>query len=493
MRNILRSLILVVLATPVGVSMAAATQLHDARLWETPKKTRVVFDLSADTNPDIFMVDKPLRLVVDLPHTQAIQHIAGDADQSHIIKEIRTGIHQGTGLRVVLDLSQMVTAKSFMLEPDGQHAYRLVLDLYRGQPEPATRMAKASTPSDELSAGDDSTTTAEKTAAALAQASNSAADAADQRTSSAPGDRPPDSIARNANAPARDIVIAIDAGHGGKDPGAHGPHGTLEKNVTLAIARRLKQMVDDQPHMHGVLTRKSDVYVGLRERMEIARRDKADFFVSIHCDASPGGGSASGASVYALSPHGATSEHARWLARRENAADLVGGASLKDKNSSLASFMLDLSQSTSIEASLDAGHRVLAQLDGLGSLHKSRVQQAGFMVLKSPDIPSILVETNFISNASEERKLASSRYQNALAGALLRGIKGYFSSYRPATYIAAEQQHQVRRGETLSGIAQSYGVSVAALRQYNDLNTNQIMVGRTLRIPPPNQQLAGLG
>ncbi|MDA3921403.1 MAG: N-acetylmuramoyl-L-alanine amidase [Salinisphaera sp.] len=479
MRNLLRGLCLAVMLMNVGAVWAAASTLHDARLWDSGEKTRIVFDLSADTNPDIFLVDNPLRLVVDLPHTRAVSSLDVDADHGGLVKQVRTGIHRGTGLRVVLDLSQMVAAKSFMLAPDGQHAYRLVVDLYRGQPDPQTHSASNEPSDGELAPGDDGATTADKTAAAMAQTSNAGA-----ASSAAPARR---------SGPGHDIVVAIDAGHGGRDPGAHGPHGTLEKNVTLAIARRLKQMVDDQPHMRGVLTRSTDRYVGLRERMVIARRNKADFFISIHCDASPDGRAAQGASVYALSPHGATSEHARWLATRENAADMVSGGSIKDKNSSLASFMLDLSQSTSVEASLDAGHRVLEQLDDLGSLHKTHVQQAGFVVLKSPDIPSILVETNFISNPHEEHKLASSRYQNRLASAMLRGIKGYFASYRPATYIAADQQHEIKRGETLSGIALKYGVSVAALRQYNQLKSSQIQIGHTLRIPPPGaQQLAGL-
>lgn len=485
MHNILRGLILIIMLAIAGSAMAAATRLHDARMWESSDKTRVVFDLSSDTQPEIFMVDDPLRLVVDLPHTKTAEKIAGAASQSQLIKEIRTGIHQGNGLRVVLDLKQMVSPKSFMLEPKGKHAYRLVVDLYPRQDTPTTQIAANAQHDGNRQGADPGDDSAGQTATDGAQASDDKTHRSDADT------KPPSTIARQK--PDQDIVLAIDAGHGGRDPGAHGPHGALEKNVTLAIARRLKRMVDDQPHMHGVLTRKDDHYVGLRERMEIARRDKADFFVSIHTDATPSGGHAQGASVYALSPHGATSEHARWLARRENAADLVGGASLKDKNSSLASFMLDLSQGTSIDASLDAGKRVLAQLENVGSLHKSSVQQAGFMVLKSPDIPSILVETNFISNATQERKLVNSRYQNELAGSMLRGIKGYFAGYRPATSIAAEQQHRVRRGETLSGIAQTYGVSVAALRRYNDLNNNRISVGLTLQIPAPNQRLADRG
>ncbi|AWN16919.1 N-acetylmuramoyl-L-alanine amidase [Salinisphaera sp. LB1] len=479
---------LLVLALPAAAQVA---QLRDARMSATSNKTRVVFDLSADTAPNIFMVDHPLRLVIDLPHTRSTGSVAGQARGSGLIDEIRTGVHKGTGVRVVLDLSARVQARSFMLSPSNGRRYRLVLDLYPSNGTPASLLADGNgdgaAASGELAAGDDSQTTADKSAAAMAQASSSArADSNAGQAASGDGSR-----ALPEGARARDIVVAIDPGHGGKDPGAHGPDGLLEKNVTLAIARRLKRMVDDQPHMRAVLTRRGDYYVGLRQRMVIARRDKADFFISIHCDASPAGGGATGASVYALSPHGATSEHARWLARRENSADMVGGVSLKDKNSSLASFVLDLSQSQSIEASMDAGQRVLAQLDDLGSLHKSRVQQAGFMVLKSPDIPSILVETNFISNRATEHRLARAGYQNGLAAAMLRGIKGYFASYRPSTYIAADQQHRVKRGDTLSQIAQTYGVSVPALRRYNDMNSNRLQAGQTLKIPPPQaQQLA---
>ena len=264
--------------------------------------------------------------------------------------------------------------------------------------------------------------------------------------------------------------------------------------MTLAIARRLKAMIDEQRHMRAVLTRKTDRYVGLRERMVIARKDKADFFVSIHCDASPAGASATGASVYALSGHGATSEHARWLARRENAADLVGGISLKDKNSSLASFVLDLSQSASIEASMDAASRVLSELDQLGDLHKHQVQQAGFMVLKSPDIPSILVETNFISNPAAEQKLATERYQTQLAEAMLLGIKGYFARYRPATFVTDAQTYRVKPGDTLSEIAARFGTTTKHLKQRNELSGTELRVGQRLTIQAVTaQQLASRG
>lgn len=471
---------------------AQTARLQDARMSVTPKKTRIVFDLTADTQPDIFMVDHPLRLVVDLPQTRNLGHVAGTASGNGLVKDLRTGVHEGDGVRVVLDLVDKIKAKSFMLSPADGHRYRLVLDLYPKNGKSPTRLANTDGHADhETSSEDDSQTTADKSATAMAQASSPASGGSKKENKTTDGVDNPTVPERGA--PDHDIVVAIDAGHGGKDPGAHGPDGVLEKNITLAVARRLKRMVDDQPHMRGVLTRKGDNYVGLRQRMIIARHDKADFFISIHGDASPGKG-ASGASVYALSPHGATSEHARWLARRENSSEMVGGASLKDKNSSLASFVLDLSQSASIEASMDAGNRVLTQLDGLGPLHKSKVQQAGFMVLKSPDIPSILVETNFITNPTAEHKLASEAYQNQLAAAMLRGIKGYFSSYRPSTHIAAAQEHRVRSGDTLSEIAQTYGVSVSALRRYNELSSTSLHTGQMIKIPPPkHQQLASRG
>lgn len=474
MRRVIRLtfFILLVLSVPAAAQVA---RLHDARMSVSKKKTRIVFDLSANTNPDIFMVADPLRLVIDLPHTKNISHIDGSVDNK-MIRDIRTGVHKGTGVRVVLDLANQARVKSFMLSPVDGHRFRLVVDLYSGDQDSSVQLAqhkRADKKSKEPPASDVSQTTADKTAAAIAEAS-----------STQPGDQKD----KASSKPARDVVIAIDAGHGGKDPGATGPGGIEEKNITLAIARRLKQMVDDQPHMKGVLTRKGDHYVGLRQRMVNARRDRADFFVSIHCDAFPGRGGATGASVYALSRHGSTSEHARWLQHRENAADLVGGTSLADKNAKLASFVLDLSQSASIAASMDAAQRVLSQLGVIGDLHKSKVQQAGFMVLKSPDVPSILVETNFITNPKTEHKLVSASYQKKLAAAMLRGIKGYFSSYRPSTYIAAKQQHRVRPGDTLSEIAQVYGVSVAALRRANHLDGNVIHVGHVLDIPSPGKQ-----
>ncbi|MES1927922.1 N-acetylmuramoyl-L-alanine amidase [Salinisphaera dokdonensis CL-ES53] len=481
MRASLQWLVIGLLFCLSTVAVAKQATLKDVRLWASSDKTRVVFDLGGPTEPDLFMIDDPLRLVVDLPDARSVSQLSSDIDGSGLVTRVRTGVRHGKDLRVVLDLAGHVDPKSFMLDPDSEHGYRLVVDLKPSGGSPVQRVARNNR--GESANGHDGKSTANANATAMAQASE------------APSRQPAraEPVARTPERPSRDIVIVIDAGHGGKDPGALGQNGTREKDVVLQIARRLKAMVDDQPNMRGVLTRDSDTYIGLRQRMVEARKAKADLFLSIHADAAPRGVNAKGSSVYALSHHGATSEHARWLAQRENAADLVGGVSLKDKDDSLASFMLDLSQSASIEASLDAGDRVLQELGELGSLHKSKIQQAGFMVLKSPDIPSFLVETAFISTPEEERRLTSARYQNQLASAMLRGIKGYFASYRPATFIAEAQVHKVRRGETLSEIAQQYGVSLSSLRSANGLSGNTIHVGAELQIPASgNQQVAGL-
>jgi N-acetylmuramoyl-L-alanine amidase len=236
---------------------------------------------------------------------------------------------------------------------------------------------------------------------------------------------------------AKPIVVAVDAGHGGDDPGAHGPHGLLEKDVTLSVARKLAHLIDAQPGMRAVLTRDSDTYVGLRERTEKARDAQADLFVSVHCNAlrDP---HMRGTAVYVLSDHGATNEQARWLANRENAADMVGGVDLHDKDNQVAAVLIDISQTATMEASFDLGNRMLDSLGRVNVLQKPHVQQAGFMVLKSPDIPSVLVETAFITNTHEERLLGDGSYQDKLASSLLNGIRGYFSHYRPQQQIVAD-------------------------------------------------------
>ncbi|MES1943720.1 N-acetylmuramoyl-L-alanine amidase domain-containing protein [Salinisphaera sp. PC39] len=415
----------------------AETTLQDVRVWAAPERTRVVFDLSEAAEHSVFTLDGPPRVVIDLNDTDRRDALVGDLDGKGAVRRIRTGVHEGGDLRVVLDLAESVPPKSFALAPNGEYGHRLVVDLE--------------------GAGD------------------------------ADAEPAPPTTERQFRE--RELVVAVDAGHGGEDPGAIGPSGTREKDVVLQIARRLEAMINERPGMRAVMIRDGDYYVGLRERIQKARAAKADLFVSLHADAFPDR-RARGASVYALSRNGASSEHARWLAERENAADLIGGVSLKDKDDQLASFMLDLSQGASIEASLDVGGRILERLDGIAKLHKEQVQQAGFLVLKSPDIPSILVETAFISNPHEERRLRDAGYQRQLAEAVLGGVDGYLASYRPGSRFAAAGSHEVRSGETLSGIAMRYGVDTARLRRANGLSGDTIRVGQVLEIPAANAQLA---
>lgn len=279
----------------------------------------------------------------------------------------------------------------------------------------------------------------------------------------------------------RDVVIAIDAGHGGEDPGARGHRGTREKTVVLAIARRFKALVEKEPGMRPVMIRDGDYYISLRGRIKKARQKRADIFISIHADAFHNK-KARGSSVYTLSPRGATSEAARWLAESENKADLIGGVSLDDKDDLLASVLLDLSQTASLEASLDVADHILGGLKRVGKVHKRRVQSASFMVLKSPDIPSVLVETAFISNPEEERKLRSKSYQQKLAQALMQGVRKYFHRFPPpGTHLA--RRHVIKTGDTLSAIAEQYQVPVHRLRNVNQLESDHVKVGEVLQIP----------
>jgi N-acetylmuramoyl-L-alanine amidase len=291
----------------------------------------------------------------------------------------------------------------------------------------------------------------------------------------------------------RPFIVAIDAGHGGEDPGAVGPRGAREKNVVMQISRELQLLVNKEPGMKAYLTRDGDYFVPLRTRIDKARMAQADLFISIHADAFKDR-RAHGASVFSLSAHGASSEAARWIAEQENRSDLIGGVSLDDKDQMLASILLDLSQTASNAASLTLGDAVLSQIKPIAPLHGSkRVQQAGFLVLKSPDIPSILVETEFISNPAAEQKLTSKSYQRQMASAIMHGIKQYRqtsgSYHEQVTLMVADssgtgsRQHTIRSGDTLSLIAQQYGVSVAALKQYNGLMSDVVRIGQTLKIP----------
>ncbi len=421
---------------------AAATVVQGVRLWAAPDSTRVVFDSNAPVHYRLSTLGSPERVVIDISDARLQATLPALQKHKGLVKSMRGAAFNGKDLRVVLELTGAVQPKSFTLKPNAPYGDRLVVDLY---PQNAAKSG----------------------------------DAASHESSVAKKTLP---------TTARDLVIAIDAGHGGEDPGAHGIDGTKEKNVVLAIARRLDALVKKERGMRPVMIRNGDYYIGLRQRIQKARKAKADLFVSIHADAFRDR-HASGSSVFTLSQRGATSEAARWLADSENAADLVGGVSLDDKDDTLASVLLDLSQTATNEASIEVGDKVLNNLTRVGNVHKARVQQAGFVVLKSPDIPSILVETAFISNPREERKLRDPHHQQVLAQAIMDGIRSYFEHRAPPGTVLARQIHHRSRhvigpGETLSGIARQYRVSMQRLRQLNGLHRNEnIKIGRVLQIP----------
>jgi len=411
--------------------------VENIRVWSEEGRTRVVLDLSGPADHNIFTLRGPDRLVVDLKDSRLSDSIDSIPEGTGALDGIRSGLRSNGQLRVVLDLNEAVRSRSFTAGPNSQYGDRLVIDLQRQGSLHAVKRA-----SEGYSAG-------------------------------------------------RDVVIAIDAGHGGRDPGSIGRDKTYEKDVALAVAKNLARRIDQEPGMKAVLVRDGDFYIDHRERIAIARRSKADLFVSVHAD-SVKDRRAKGASVYALSLKGATDEAAMRLARRENAADLVGGVSLAGKDEVLASVLLDLSQNAALGASLDVGEKILGELAKIGSMHRRTVQQAGFIVLKSPDVPSILVETAFISNPAEEAKLKSESHRNNLANAILAGIRTYFyTNPPPDTQIAMnlrgfsspQVDYVISRGDTLSEIAERYNVSVTALKTANQLSGNTVRVGQRLRIP----------
>jgi N-acetylmuramoyl-L-alanine amidase len=416
--------------------MGQATQVNGVRMWSSPEGTRVVFDVDRKVEHNVFVLKDPDRVVIDLERTTFARPVTALDYSESLVKGIRTGSHDNNNLRVVLDMKSHVVPKTFLLNPTKQYGYRLVVDL-----EPVNGHAVA---------------------------------------------KIPEPVYRSViPEQGRDIVVAIDAGHGGEDPGALGRRGTREKDVALAIARKLEALLRKEQGIKPVLIRNGDYYISLRGRIRKARDAKADLFVSIHADAFRNS-KAQGASVYVLSQRGASSEAARWLAASENDADLIGGVSLDDKDDLLASVLLDLSQNATLAASMDVGERILNELKSVGHMHKRQLEHAGFVVLKAPDVPSILVETGFISNLQEENQLRSQRHQQRIATALLQGIKQYFHANPPAgTLLAAsgKRQHLVAEGDTLSSIARQYRISPDHLQSANGLSSDQIKAGHTLIIP----------
>ena len=423
---------------------AAPVDVKGIRTWPAPDHTRIVLDIDQPVEYALFVLRDPDRVVIDLRDARLLKRVPRARSGDPLLARIRAAQRKrserrgrdGTSnnLRVVLDMKQRVRPKSFLLEPNAKYGHRLVIDVRPVGGEAERKVVRR------------------------------------QDADGAPKGN-------------REAVVAVDAGHGGEDPGAVTRSGIREKNVVLAIARALKRRIDRTPGMKAVMIRDGDYYVGLRRRTEIARRHDADLFVSIHADSfrDP---RVRGASVYILSRRGASSEAARWLAQQENASDFVGGVSIDDKDDLLASVLVDLQQTATLNASAEVGGHVLRSLGGVGRRHKRRIEQAGFLVLKSPDIPSILVETGFLTNPSDAKRLSNPKHQEKVARAILDGIHRYFDANPPpGTTFASTRRHTIARGETLSEIAHRYRVSVKRLRDVNRIRGSVIRAGEVLRIP----------
>ena len=558
--------------------LAQAAQLADVQgmtVVESGGRTRALIDVPDGTEYSVFSLANPNRLVLDLHDSQFSSHFHLSGPNG-VVANVRTGQPTPGDARVVFELSATVRPHSYYHNENGH--MQLVVELLTnsdmakkgsGKPDPIiaafTKLPPDAIAESAASVGDAvviEPTNAPKVAAQVSAWKQSRAadlhkfnlnpmvespvstvviqpdpgpdarsDGVATTDAPVPVNHPGARTLRDVvGAGQRKLVIAIDAGHGGQDTGARGYTGTYEKNVTLATARELARQVNAEPGMQAVLTRDGDYFVPLADRYHKARAAKADLFISVHADADPTH-SATGSSVWVLSQRGVTSQAARWLADRENAADLIGGVSLSDKDDTLASVLLDLSQSATMKASGDAAERVHQSLRDIGRTHKSHPEQANFVVLRSPDVPSMLVETAFITNAEEERHLNDSDYRSRLAGAVLSGVRSYFiDNPLPGTQFAAlhepnarhaahatavvsndvhtvaaapsyyaadtdalpvqlasadsgQQIHVVQRGEKLIDIANQYGVSLMQLRELNDLEGNRVRTGQRLRIP----------
>jgi N-acetylmuramoyl-L-alanine amidase len=370
------------------------------------QKSRLVFDLTAQTQYRVFAMNNPSRLIVDIKNAHLKQSLIQPEVTHPLFDRVRAGLKNDTDLRIVVDLKLTADATNLVFSTNAKDARHLVIDLFN---QDANLVSKNETPKSIQAEGNKNNPAKSQETAIVNKAV----------------------IPKNGGR----IIIAVDAGHGGEDPGARGLGGTEEKIITFAIAKKLEAFINSQPGMKAVMIRKADYYVGLKDRVRIARAAKANLFVSIHADAVLNA-DIKGASVYTLSTSGATSEAARWLADTENASDLVD-VSLNDKEEVLASVLLDLTQTATQEASVNVANQVLKNFVNIAELHKDSVQKAGFMVLKSPDIPSILVETAFISNASEELNLLNVQYQTKMANAIFNGIRSYFKQSLPEANVAA--------------------------------------------------------
>ncbi len=460
MNNLIKKIITraLLLFTAFICSPNVLADVNGVRVWQSPTHTRLVFDLSKPHQHKIFTLENPFRLVIDLAGNAKFKPQVSKVDlASTLVTGLRTGRQKNKDLRMVFQLRDGVNPKSSILPPNKIYPHhRLVVDLVE-------KNARSVEPV--------------KTVKTVA-----------------------DKVAHNK----RDIIVAIDAGHGGEDPGAVGYRRTMEKKVVLKIAKELARLLKAEPGYKPYLTRTGDYYIPLRERTRKARDANADLFISIHADAFKNS-KAHGSSVFVLSERGASSEESRYLAEKENEADLVGGVSLDDKDDHVAMTLLDLSMTATRGSSLAAGKSILGRMGKISRLHKKRVEEAAFMVLKAPDIPALLIETGFISNPGEAKKLATSSYQKKMAREIFKGLTQYFAKEPPeGSYIAWKKaggktsakpqviakaskkvkRYTIKRGDTLSHIAQKHKVSVAAIRRLNGIKkSNSIQVGQKIKLP----------
>lgn len=490
--------------------IASAAQLKSVVLKQQGNQTSIYFTINGPFTHKVFSLSQPERVVLDFHETQLAVNLDQLGLTQGVVKQVRSGHLHPTTLRVVFDVNQKVILRSSPWQANRSDR-GVRIDLVHSGPVvanvPITKANSIPSAASRQSTARNVSTTPRiptQTAAWVQGAEyNSRSNSLGQKAPpqwpvKAQAQQPikpilahqsPVKVNNKPSKSLRDVIVVLDAGHGGKDPGARGPHKSREKDVVLAITLKLKQLIDRQPGMRAVLTRSGDYYVGLRQRLHIARKYNGDIFVAIHADAFNNPHS-HGASVFALSQRGATSEAARWLAEKENYSELGGVnlGDLDDQNGVVRSVLIDLSQTATINSGLQMGEHVLNHLGGFTNLHNHKVEQARFMVLKSPDIPSILVETGFISNPVEERNLTSSAYQTRLSQAIFQGIKRYFWDSPPhGTRIEAmttNNIHFVRNGETLPMIAARYRVSVAALQLMNNLRgISRLKPGQKLVIP----------